>query len=80
MERLPLRLMKSAEALSVLLEDLRDLNLTSHIYDKSQFPVANGGFSDVYTGIYRKYRDLEMNVAITQLRVCTGENKDFNKV
>ncbi len=64
--------------LSLLLETLRDINLSGDIFDESVYLDAHGGYCDIFTAKSRRHGNI--TVAVKRIRVHILRNKDASKV
>ncbi len=64
--------------LSLLLNTLRDIDLSNDIFGKSAYLNAHGGCSDIFTAKSRRHGNI--TVAVKQIRVHIFHNKDVSKV
>lgn len=64
--------------LDLLLDTLRDVDLSGDLYDESVHLDAHGGYCDIFTAKSRKHGNT--TVAVKRLRVHILHNKDASKV
>lgn len=64
--------------LDLLLDTLRDVDLSGDLYDESVHLDAHGGYCDIFTAKSRKHGNT--SVAMKRLRVHILHNKDASKV
>ena len=64
-----------------ILADLTHLDLSGSVeYEMPKWPVARGGYGDVFTGSYRRSDGSETKVAIKHLLVYLDGSRDTTRV